>query len=50
MKRLLMLTVCCLLLAAAAVRADEPKEFFFKADDRVLFLGDSITEQYQYST
>ena len=50
MKRLLMLTVCCLLFAAAAVRADEPTDFFFKADDRVMFLGDSITEQYQYST
>ncbi|MCX7418021.1 MAG: SGNH/GDSL hydrolase family protein [Planctomycetia bacterium] len=50
MKRLLMLCVCCLLLTAVAVRADEPKEFFFKAGDRVMFLGDSITEQYQYST
>lgn len=27
-----------------------PKGFFFEAGDRVLFLGDSITEQYQYST
>lgn len=26
------------------------KEFFFKANDRIVFLGDSITEQYQYST
>jgi lysophospholipase L1-like esterase len=26
------------------------KEFFFKKDDRIVFLGDSITEQYQYST
>ncbi len=50
MKRLLMLSVCCLLLTAVAVRADEPKDFFFKAGDRVMFLGDSITEQYQYST
>ncbi len=25
-------------------------DFLFKANDRVLFLGDSITEQYQYST
>ena len=50
MKRLLMWTVCCLLLAASTVRADDPKEFFFKAGDRVLFLGDSITEQYQYSS
>src|SRR5262249_23069515 len=30
---------------------DEPKPaFFFKSGDRVVFLGDSITEQYQYST
>ena len=50
MKRLLMLTVCGLLLTAVAVHAEEPKDFFFKAGDRVMFLGDSITEQYQYST
>ncbi|MBI3862280.1 MAG: SGNH/GDSL hydrolase family protein [Planctomycetia bacterium] len=25
-------------------------DFFFKSGDRVLFLGDSITEQYQYSS
>lgn len=28
----------------------EAKEFFFKPNDRVVFLGDSITAQYQYST
>ncbi len=33
-------------LAAAA----EPSGFFFHPGDHVLFLGDSITEQYQYST
>jgi lysophospholipase L1-like esterase len=33
-----------------AVAADPPKDFFFRPRDRVLFLGDSITEQYQYST
>lgn len=26
------------------------QDFFFKPNDRVAFLGDSITEQYQYST
>jgi lysophospholipase L1-like esterase len=36
-------------LSIGAARADD-KEFFFKPNDRVLFLGDSITEQYQYST
>src|SRR6185312_12821790 len=35
--------------------ADAPKptaatDFFFKPNDRIVFLGDSITEQYQYST
>ncbi len=36
-----------LLVTAACAQAEE---FFFKPNDRVLFLGDSITEQYQYST
>jgi lysophospholipase L1-like esterase len=43
---------------ARQVRADEPrpaaaqpeKAFFFKTGDRIVFLGDSITAQYQYST
>jgi lysophospholipase L1-like esterase len=26
------------------------EEFFFRPNDRIVFLGDSITEQYQYST
>jgi lysophospholipase L1-like esterase len=30
--------------------AAEPNGFFFHPGDHVLFLGDSITEQYQYST
>jgi lysophospholipase L1-like esterase len=34
----------------AAPAADPPGEFFFKPGDRIIFLGDSITEQYQYST
>src|SRR5205807_10126532 len=25
-------------------------DFFFRKGDRIIFLGDSITEQYQYST
>lgn len=45
--------------AAPAARAADPKpaaagaapgDFFFKPSDRVVFLGDSITAQYQYST
>jgi len=47
-------------LAAPSVRAADPKltapepadaqAFFFKPNDRIVFLGDSITEQYQYSS
>jgi len=32
------------------LQAAEPgKDFFFQPKDRIIFLGDSITEQYQYS-
>src|SRR5437763_1753239 len=34
----------------AAPAAEEAKDFFFKPNDRIVFLGDSITAQYQYST
>ena len=38
-------------VASAAVSAAEPSDaFFFKKGDRIVFLGDSITEQYEYST
>jgi lysophospholipase L1-like esterase len=39
------------LVAIAAPVAAPAREvpFFFKAGDRIVFLGDSITEQYQYS-
>lgn len=37
----------CLLAAFPLAAAEKP--FFFQKDDRVIFLGDSITEQYQYS-
>jgi lysophospholipase L1-like esterase len=37
-------------VAAAPLAAAEPNDFFFKKGDRIVFLGDSITEQYQYST
>ena len=42
--------IFCLLLPAAPLAAAEPDSFFFKKGDRVVFLGDSITEQYQYSS
>ena len=45
MKRL-PLFACLLLFAAPAVAEDK---FFFQKGDRIVFLGDSITEQYQYS-
>ena len=49
--RLLVALVVSVGFAAPALRAAEPaKEFFFKPGDRIVFLGDSITEQYQYST
>jgi lysophospholipase L1-like esterase len=39
------------LLAAAAPAIAQPKDdFFFKKGDRIVWLGDSITEQYQYSS
>lgn len=47
MNRLLLAAVA--LLLPAALPAAEP-EFFFKPNDRIVFLGDSITEQFQYSS
>ncbi len=39
------------LLITSPLQAQESaKEFFFKPNDRIVFLGDSITEQYQYSS
>lgn len=34
----------------AATAQPKAGEFFFQPGDRIVFLGDSITEQYQYST
>jgi len=51
MRRLAGLFALCLLfIYSTNVSAQTKDEFFFKSGDRVLFLGDSITEQYQYST
>ena len=45
------LVATLVLLSTAHGTAAEPAEnFFFKKGDRIVFLGDSITEQYQYST
>jgi lysophospholipase L1-like esterase len=37
-------------LLATAVAAPAQEGFFFQPKDRIVFLGDSITEQYQYSS
>jgi lysophospholipase L1-like esterase len=52
MKRLVgTLTLFVVLLSAGSIGAAEPNgKFFFKSGDRIVFLGDSITEQYQYSS
>ncbi|MFO0805347.1 MAG: GDSL-type esterase/lipase family protein [Gemmataceae bacterium] len=51
-RQLLALSVA--LGAAVAYADDKPKPaaspYFFQKNDRIVFLGDSITEQYQYST
>ncbi len=44
------LVLSALVAASAPAFADDKPAFFFKPNDRVVFLGDSITEQYQYST
>ena len=49
MQRLIRCLVTAVLLLAMAAMAPAD-DFFFKPNDRILFLGDSITEQYQYST
>ena len=36
--------------AAAAAARPAADDFFFKPGDRIVFLGDSITEQYEYSS
>ena len=34
---------------SSATAAEPAKDYFFQPKDRIVFLGDSITEQYQYS-
>lgn len=56
MNRLLSVLVLAILLGGLSaphsrLRAADPGQpFFFKPGDRIVFLGDSITEQYQYSS
>lgn len=49
MRRFVQCVVASFALLAIVTLASAD-DFFFKPNDRVLFLGDSITEQYQYST
>jgi lysophospholipase L1-like esterase len=44
----MVLSLVVLVLSVPVFAADKP--FFFQKGDRIVFLGDSITEQYQYST
>ena len=45
MKRHLLALLFCGATALAARSADPAKDYFFQPGDRILFLGDSITEQ-----
>ena len=49
MKRLC-ISLAVLFSAVGLVPAQQSSDFFFKPGDRIVFLGDSITEQYQYSS
>jgi lysophospholipase L1-like esterase len=48
MRRTLGAAAVALAVLAAAARGDAD-EFFFKPKDRIVFVGDSITEQYDYT-
>ena len=48
--RRLALLFAALILTTPLRAADPAPEFFFKPNDRIVFLGDSITQQYQYSS
>lgn len=50
MKRVFWMTVVGFIFCLTPPRVTADEEFFFRRGDRVLFLGDSITEQYEYST
>jgi lysophospholipase L1-like esterase len=52
MYRTAYLSLLSLVLVSAPLAAADKtkKDFFFHKGDRIVFLGDSITEQYQYST
>jgi lysophospholipase L1-like esterase len=51
MRRSTLFSAAALILSAGFLAGAEPNNgFFFKKGDRIVFLGDSITEQYQYSS
>src|SRR5947209_13663403 len=45
-----MIPIVLVFLAAPLDAGEQGGDFFFKRGDRIVFLGDSITEQYQYSS
>jgi lysophospholipase L1-like esterase len=44
------MAIVCFLCLFLSARAEDAAGFFFREGDRIVFLGDSITEQYQYSS
>jgi len=48
--RLYLSLLALVFVSTPLVAADSTKDFFFHKGDRIVFLGDSITEQYQYSS
>ena len=50
MNRLLFVPLALIAIALPRPAFAAEPEFFFNRNDRIVFLGDSITEQYQYST
>jgi len=50
MKRHFVIAMFVLVSAVCTLHAESPNEFFFKKNDRIVFLGDSIYRKYQYST
>src|SRR5687767_9326743 len=43
-------SLACVIVLVVGATSFGQEEFFFQQKDRVVFLGDSITEQYQYSS
>lgn len=48
--RYVIASLACLAATRLVLAAEPAPDYFFQPKDRIVFLGDSITEQYQYST